>query len=597
MARKSLAVCLLVGASSRARVDAFAPWSSNSFRISSSSITGTGNTGRRESKNTYVPPLKMFIEFKGRGYQDNDEHYGDHDPYMEENFRGIHSHEIPWREHMPNAANDDGTLVEPILWQYAQNGNWHEVYTRICSNPDEAVYAQMGWTPLHLLVAGNGIPAPLNVVRAVYAAFPEALHIRTYQYERTPLDIAKDWNQPQEIIEFLSDPQTFELEASRKKELQAAKEELDNSGLELLGSGSGSGSSASDRDTPLDLPGTKAETICGLGTAGCDEPIETMNNNAVIDVEHGISDDDRKQQQQEQQQHPPPVDHIAHEKRRIVTSDGLDNRWAAASGGTINGDYRPAFDDMSPGAASGEDFQPSFGDNIVGNKIPTANRNLYQPAPAPAPKPDRTNAVGSFADRPNDVAPVGESTKARTVAPEAEYDYACATIENDRIEQEKTPSPFMDYDAAPETGHTYYSPGSSVQEVGSVVTPEIEPEPVTPDVVYAEPVVQTNDDSTIDPTENSDGTPVKGLVHSNEDTVREVPDDLVCVIVDDDALEEEIHNKRIMEEVRLQQYQDDMRQQRAEEAMRQRAANSRQSQAAWGDWGARQGHSWIKFTL
>ena len=540
----------------------------------------------------------MFIEFQGRDYQDSDEHYGDQDPYME-NFRGIHSHEIPWREHMPNAANDDGTLVEPILWQYAQNGNWHEVYTRICSNPDEAVYAQMGWTPLHLLVAGNGTPAPLNVVRAVYAAFPEALHIRTYQYDRTPLDIAKHWNQPQETIDFLSDPQAFELEASRRKELNAAKEEHDSSGVELLGSDSES--SASDRDTPLDLPGNNAETMCGLGTAGYNEPIETMNNDAVIVVDHGVSDNDRKQQQQEQQQHQPPVDHIGQKKRRIVTSDGLDNRWAAASGGTINGDYRPAFDDMSPGAASGEDFQPSFGDNVERKKNPTAKRNLYQPAPAPAPKPDRTHAVGSFADRPNDVAPVHESTKGTTVVPESEYDYASAPIRNDRSAQEKTPTPFMDYDGAPETGHKYYSSGSSVQDVGSVVTPEIEPEPVTPDVVYAEPVVRTNSDSTVtranDPAENSDDTPGKGLVHSDENTVREVPDDLVCVIVDDDALEEEIHNKRIMEEVRLQQYQDEMRQQRAEEAMRQRAANSRQSQAAWGDWGARQGHSWIKFTL
>ena len=110
---------------------------------------------------------------------------------------------------MPNAANVDGVEAYPVLWQYAQNGNWNEVYTRILDHPEEAAYVVNGWTPLHLLVAGNGLPAPLAVVRAVYAAHPKALHRRTDHYGRTPLDIAVRWDQPREVLEFLADPTIF----------------------------------------------------------------------------------------------------------------------------------------------------------------------------------------------------------------------------------------------------------------------------------------------------------------------------------------------------------------------------------------------------
>lgn len=113
----------------------------------------------------------------------------------------------------PHVANGYTTLDQGnILWQYAYHGNWHEVYTRVCSNPSEAKYIRdNGWTPLHLLVAGNGNPAPVKVVRAVYNAFPGALEMRTNDYNRTPLDIARRWNQPQDVIDFLSNPEKFSL--------------------------------------------------------------------------------------------------------------------------------------------------------------------------------------------------------------------------------------------------------------------------------------------------------------------------------------------------------------------------------------------------
>jgi len=111
----------------------------------------------------------------------------------------------------PHVANGCTKLDQGnMLWQYAYHGNWHEVSTRICSHPSEARYVrENGWTPLHLLVAGNGSPVPLMVVKAVYDAFPGALGLRTNDYNRTPLDIAKRWNQRQDIIDFLSNPETL----------------------------------------------------------------------------------------------------------------------------------------------------------------------------------------------------------------------------------------------------------------------------------------------------------------------------------------------------------------------------------------------------
>lgn len=497
----------------------------------------------------------MFIEFQDRSYRDEDDHYRDQDPYRD-NFRGIHSHEIPWRSRMPNAANEDGTLVEPMLWQYAQNGNWHEVYTRVCSNPDEAIYAQNGWTPLHLLVAGNGIPAPLNVVRAVYAAFPDALYIKTDHYDRTPLEIAKDWNQPEEVIEFLSDPQIFELKASSKE-----YDEIE--GLELPGS------SSSAVNTPMELPGGNE--------------YESMNNNDIIDVNpEQVSEDDAFEQQSQQ------LESNTEYKQPSCNNDGLDNCWAAASGGTINGDYRPAFEDASGPSMTGtvnRDYQPSFGDNIVSRRAPAVKE---VPAVNPhqgAPTLEHSHVVGAYADRPNDVAQVPDYTEASTTqndvstarlssSPIVNND---ASIPHDRSVATEVVDPSVNHHVAPEPETEYYD--ASVGDITNEESAAIDP-------------VITNDHASM----NSDATQSIELC-SDDDTVRHVPDDLVCVIVDDDALEEEIHNKRIMEEVRLQQYQDEIEQQRKEEAMRERAQNARQSQADWGDWGAKQGHSWIKFTL
>ena len=100
-------------------------------------------------------------------------------------------------------ANSPG----PRLWQYAYHANWAEVLTRVVQNPQEAKYIRdNGWTTLHLLVAGNANPVPLEVVRAVYEAYPAALNMRTNDYNRTPREIAERWKQRQDIIDFLSNP-------------------------------------------------------------------------------------------------------------------------------------------------------------------------------------------------------------------------------------------------------------------------------------------------------------------------------------------------------------------------------------------------------
>ena len=101
-------------------------------------------------------------------------------------------------------ANNPG----PMLWQYAYHANWLEVLSRVRQKPEEARYIRdNGWTTLHLLVAGNANPVPLEVVRAVYDAFPAALDMRTNDYNRTPREIAERWKQQQDIIDFLSNPE------------------------------------------------------------------------------------------------------------------------------------------------------------------------------------------------------------------------------------------------------------------------------------------------------------------------------------------------------------------------------------------------------
>lgn len=101
------------------------------------------------------------------------------------------------------AANNPG----PMLWQYAYHANWIEVLSRVRQKPEEARYIRdNGWTTLHLLVAGNANPVPMEVVRAVYNAFPAALDMRTKDYNRTPREIAERWKQQQNIIDFLSNP-------------------------------------------------------------------------------------------------------------------------------------------------------------------------------------------------------------------------------------------------------------------------------------------------------------------------------------------------------------------------------------------------------
>ena len=99
----------------------------------------------------------------------------------------------------------------PILWQYIFFGNWDETYVRVLKHPQESTYVSPnGWTPLHLLMTGSGFPPPLKVVKAVYAAFPQALRMPTNDYGRTPLDLAKRTDQPKEIIDFLESPPKLE---------------------------------------------------------------------------------------------------------------------------------------------------------------------------------------------------------------------------------------------------------------------------------------------------------------------------------------------------------------------------------------------------
>jgi len=95
----------------------------------------------------------------------------------------------------------------PMLWQYIFFANWDETFVRVLKSPQESTYVSPnGWTPLHLLMTSSGSSPPLKVVKAVYAAFPQALRMPTNDYRRTPLDLAKRTDQPKEIIEFLENP-------------------------------------------------------------------------------------------------------------------------------------------------------------------------------------------------------------------------------------------------------------------------------------------------------------------------------------------------------------------------------------------------------
>ena len=98
-----------------------------------------------------------------------------------------------------------------MLWQYIFFANWDETYVRVLKSPQESTYVSPnGWTPLHLLMTSSGFPPPLKVVKAVYAAFPQALRMPTNDYGRTPLDLAKRTDQPKEIIDFLENPPKLE---------------------------------------------------------------------------------------------------------------------------------------------------------------------------------------------------------------------------------------------------------------------------------------------------------------------------------------------------------------------------------------------------
>ena len=150
-----------------------------------------------------------------------------------------HQHDL-WDS--PHVAGGDSAIggnndPGPILWQYAYHGNWMEVLTRVRQHPEEAKYTRdNGWTTLHLLVAGNANPVPLEVVRAVCEAFPAALDMRTNDYNRTPKQIAERWKQPQVIVEFLSNPDDATNELPSTSNGDMIENTIDDDDTKAMGS-------------------------------------------------------------------------------------------------------------------------------------------------------------------------------------------------------------------------------------------------------------------------------------------------------------------------------------------------------------------------
>ena len=530
-------------------------------------IAGTGSVATHAADSTSATssngPLHMFVGFQddraprnheqGRQTLPGNDPYG-RDGYSREDFRGIHSHDMPWREHMPNAANDDGLEAYPVLWQYAQNGNWNEVYTRILDYPEEATYEVNGWTPLHLLVAGNGMPVPLAVVRAVYAAHPDALHKRTDHYGRTPLEIAVRWDQPREVIEFLADPTILELGAGDEEE-------------ELL-------MLQQQQQQQLGLPD-------GTGTGRR----ELAASPDVIDAMTASDDREIVEPLQQQQravgyEKPPP----------ISTGDGLDNGWASGAV-SVNGNSQRTFVDDAAAAPNG-DYEASFGDNV---------HQQQQQRPATASKANRVQVVGpSYAERPSEA--VSNNYYDPSPPPESEPEYVEPTNMNVPYDNYNN-----NYNSAAADEEAEYFAAIQKQYYGGggaeVEEPMVEVETTTA-AEYIQPidvpdtvVSPTNDDQDsigmkpIEPEIVGDGGVelIRNDAEDDEDdeeVVRVVEAD---VILDDNQFEEEIYNKKIMEEVRLQQYEDEMAVQEAQDRMKQRASG----RASWGNWGARHGHSWM----
>lgn len=471
---------------------------------------------------------------------------------------------------MPNAANDDGLEAYPVLWQYAQNGNWNEVYTRILDHPEEAMYEINGWTPLHLLVAGNGMPAPLAVVRAVYAANPEALHKRTDHYGRTPLEIAVRWDQPKEVIEFLADPTILELGAGDEEEELLMLQQQQQ--LELPG-GSGSGrpelaaspdvidaTTVSD-DGPYALQATDDENVFEIHSTER-EVVEPPQQQRAVGYEK-----------------PPP----------ISTGDGLDNGWASAAV-SVNGNSQRNFVDDTTAAAPNGDHEASFGDNVY---------QQQQQRPATAPTSNRVQVVGpSYAERPLEA--VSNNYYDPSPEPEPELEYVEPTNMNVPYDNYNSPAADEEAEYFAAIQKQYYGGcdgGAEVEE------PMVEVETATA-AEYLQPIDVP--DTVVSPAnEDQDSIGMKPIepevvgdggieLISNDADGDDDDEEIVCVveadvILDDNQFEEEIYNKRIMEEVRLQQYEDEMAVQEAQDRMKQRAS----SRASWGNWGAKHGHSWM----
>ena len=486
---------------------------------------------------------------------------------------------------MPNAANDDGLEAYPVLWQYAQNGNWNEVYTRILDYPEEATYEVNGWTPLHLLVAGNGIPAPLAVVRAVYAANPDALHKRTDHYGRTPLEIAVRWDQPKEVIEFLADPTILELGAGDEEEelLLLQQQQQDQQRLELpSGSGNGRPELAASPDV------IDATTISDDGPYAL-QGADDENVFEIHSAEREVVEPPPQQQQQQRAvgyEKPPP----------ISTGNGLDNGWASGAVSVNGNSQRNFVDDTTPAAPNG-DYEASFGDNVY--------QQQQQQRPATAPKANRLQVIGpSYADRPPEAISNNYYDPSPPPPPEPEPEYVEPTNMNVPYDNYSN-----NYNSAAADEEAEYFAAIQKQYYGGdgggaeVEEPMVEVETTTA-AEYIQPIdVPDTVDSPSNEDQNSIGMkPIEpeivengGIELISNDAEDDEDDEEVVLVVEADVIlhdnqfEEEIYNKKIMEEVRLQQYEDEMAVQEAQDRMKARASG----RSSWGNWGARHGHSWM----
>mmetsp|Transcript_19279 Transcript_19279/g.23717 ORF Transcript_19279/g.23717 Transcript_19279/m.23717 type:complete len:376 (-) Transcript_19279:30-1157(-) len=86
---------------------------------------------------------------------------------------------------------------DPQLWKYVYRSSYKTIVKRVASNPNEACYIDVnGDTALHHLVQHRlkkrkqSQSHPIEAIKAVYSAFPEAAKLRNRKGGSTPLHIA-----------------------------------------------------------------------------------------------------------------------------------------------------------------------------------------------------------------------------------------------------------------------------------------------------------------------------------------------------------------------------------------------------------------------